>query len=166
MTNQVLIGLGSNLDGPAQQILRAVNALENCQEINLIARSSLYCSSPQGPQDQDDYVNAVALIETELSPQALLTVTQGIESSFGRIKTRHWGERVIDLDILFFNQQVVCSQTPDLKIPHPFALERDFVLVPSLELVPEWRLPDQSYLKDYLSSCTSHELHPIDKLPT
>jgi 2-amino-4-hydroxy-6-hydroxymethyldihydropteridine diphosphokinase len=166
MTNQVLIGLGSNLNSPAKQVLRAADTLADCKDVNLVALSSLYCSSPQGPQDQDDYVNAVALVETALSPHALLLITQGIEASFGRVKTRHWGERVIDLDILFFNEQVINSQNPDLTIPHPFALERDFVMIPALELVPEWRLPDHSYLKDYLSSCTSHQLHPIDNLPT
>ena len=159
--NQVLIGLGSNLNDPTRQLSLAIDTLKEQQGICLLACSSLYSSTPQGPQDQDNFVNAVVWIETNLSPLALLQTTQSIEQALGRIKTRHWGERVIDLDILFFNQEQIQLQDPDLSIPHPFALERDFVLLPALEIAPAWQLPDQTFLQDYMLQCTDHELQKI-----
>ncbi|KZZ61965.1 hypothetical protein A3763_22570, partial [Oleiphilus sp. HI0128] len=131
--NQVLIGIGSNLESPRLQVIKAIEALSRHPELKLMSSSSLYSSCPQGPQDQDDFVNAVIWLETALEPLALLKCTQTLEAEFGRIKTRHWGERIIDLDILFYNDETLSSDDPDLRIPHPYALERDFVLVPAIE---------------------------------
>lgn len=160
-TNQVLIGLGSNLNKPEGQVLSAIEAIRLHPMITLRTYSSLYSSSPQGPQDQEDFVNAVVWIETSLSPIELLTETQAIESKFGRIKTRHWGERIIDLDVLLFNDEEVSETQPALTIPHPYALERDFVLIPAIEIAAEWKLPDSTRLKDHQSSCQGHNLKRI-----
>lgn len=157
MVKQALIALGSNLENPRLQIKLAFEALSNSPKLRLIAQSSLYVSAPQGPQDQPDFVNAAALVETTLSPSGLLSLLQSIEDDFGRIKTRHWGERIIDLDIAFMDKQRV--SLPHLEIPHPRALERDFVVLPCLEIAPNWRLPDDTPLSDYRFSSESFIVH-------
>ena len=110
-------------------------------------------------------MNAVVLIQTQLDPKALLLLLQAIELNQGKVKVRHWGERCIDLDILFIDQLVIQQFNPDLIIPHPNALSRDFVLIPALEIAPEWRLPDQTLLKDHLSSCIKHDLKKLFIIP-
>lgn len=155
--NNVYIGLGSNLNKPVKQIEAALNTLAKLSACELIRHSSLYCSKPVGPQDQPDFVNAVALLRTTLSPQELLKALQLIESEQGRIKTRHWGERTIDLDILLFDNQAVDSS--DLTVPHKEIGNRDFVLKPLLELDPELALPNGTSLKSLLQSCPDNQLH-------
>ena len=163
LKHEVLIGLGSNLDRPIEQINAASSSISNHPEIEVIKLSSLYGSSPQGPQDQDDFVNAVLHITTNLSPIELLEFLQQVETSQGRIKLRHWGERCIDLDILFIDQLSLKLDEPDLVIPHPFALLRDFVLIPCLEVCPNWKLPDGSALTDQIHNCETHNLTKIDR---
>jgi 2-amino-4-hydroxy-6-hydroxymethyldihydropteridine diphosphokinase len=160
---EVLLALGSNLDDPVSQIEKAATVIGEQTGVTLLARASLYSSSPRGPQDQDDYVNSAILIETKLSPVELLSAMQKIEQDFGRIKTRVWGERVIDIDIAFYGQQEVQLTRPDLQIPHREALIRDFVLVPCLELAPDWLLPDGTALRKHLEDCLTHQLTKIDR---
>jgi 2-amino-4-hydroxy-6-hydroxymethyldihydropteridine diphosphokinase len=157
----VLVGVGSNLDDPVAQVKTAFARLAGLHESTLLACSSLYSSAPLGPQDQPDFCNAVTLIETRLTPVQLLLELQKIEVDRGRVWTRHWGERVIDLDILFFGRQIMQHQYPPLTIPHPHALRRDFVLIPALEICPDWRLPDGSSLSDYAGSCLDHRLRRL-----
>ena len=161
MLKSVLIGLGSNLDSPVKQIQAAIHTLSLHKNIELIKASSLYESQPQGPQDQDHFINAVILIQTELEPGALLLLLQETERQQGKVKLRHWGERCIDLDILFVDQTSIKQTDPELIIPHIHALNRDFVLIPALEIMPDWRLPDQSQLKDHLASCIKHDLKKL-----
>ena len=161
MTKQAIIGIGSNLNGPAKQVQHAVDRLSQLTNIALVKQSSLYTSSPQGPQDQQDFCNAVVLVQTELSAVELLLELQALEAEFGRIKTRHWGERIIDLDIIFYGQDVVEKKSPDLVIPHPFALKRDFVLIPTLEIAPEWVLPDGTPLVESNHKFDSHNLRKL-----
>lgn len=156
-----LVGVGSNLESPIDQVERAIQYIENHQSISLVKKSSLYRSCPQGPQDQDDFINAVILISTELTPVQLLTELQHIEQSQGRVKTRHWGERIIDLDILFYEQETIKETKPDLLVPHPQSLQRDFVLVPAIEIAPDWLLPDGRALKLLLNQCISHQLERV-----
>ena len=100
---EAFIGLGSNLAQPEQQIRAAYANIAEVPDTKLIQCSSLYQSNPMGPQDQPDYVNAVALIETALSPEVLLQHTQHIENQQGRVrKANRWGPRTLDLDILLF----------------------------------------------------------------
>lgn len=126
------------------------------------SRSSLYSSTPRGPQDQDDYVNAAVLISTALSPLSLLQSIQEIEQQFGRVKHRRWGERIIDIDIAFFDDLDIRLDEPDLVIPHREALLRDFVLIPCLEICPNWRLPNGEPLQEHALACDNHNLHKID----
>lgn len=129
------ISLGSNLNNPQKQLKHALEAISNLENTTLLARSSFYASKPQGPSDQPDFLNAVCKISTQLDPFTLLNALQTIEKAQGKKKIRHWGERCIDLDILLYDQDII--ETPDLTIPHPQMLNRDFVLVPLAEIAPE-----------------------------
>lgn len=145
------IGLGSNLGHSIKTIQSAYTALESHQAINLIQKSSLYGSKPQGPQDQPDYTNAVAKIETQLKPHDLLDALQQIENNHNRIRTgQHWGPRTLDLDLLLYANQVI--ETKRLRVPHPRMTERSFVLYPLAEIEKDLILPSGRTLKDYLSS--------------
>lgn len=136
------IGIGGNLDTPLLQVRKAVDRLANTPEITVLKASSCYGSKPQGPQDQPDYVNAVVLIETLLSPHQLLSLLQQLETELGKVKVRHWGERVIDLDIITYDNLQL--STADLQLPHPQMHLRDFVLLPLQEIAPEFCLNDVS----------------------
>lgn len=138
------IGIGANLDNPSQQIELAVDALAQLPQTNLLTVSAIYGSKPLGPQDQPDYQNAVAKIETDLKPLDLLDALQSIETQQGRIKLRHWGERCIDLDILLYGQQ--CFEHPRLIIPHSELKKRSFVVIPLREIAPDLILPDGSFV--------------------
>lgn len=159
--HKVLIGLGSNLDAPVEQVKRAITKIADHKAIRLITCSSLYESLPQGPQDQGNFINAVISIETSLDPEALLKFLQSIERQQGRIKTRHWGERCIDLDILFIEGAMTQLNLPHLIIPHPHALTRDFVLIPAIEIAADWVLPDGSRLQTALADCLKHDLKKL-----
>lgn len=125
------IGLGSNL-GDSQQILNdAVSQLEQFGQVRV---SRFYRTPPMGPQDQPDYLNAVAELQTTLEPLALLDELQRIENESGRVRLRHWGERTLDLDLLLYGTHSI--DHPRLTVPHVGILERDFVLVPLLDLNP------------------------------
>jgi len=126
------LGIGSNLGQPAEQCLEAVKRIAAVDGITHLRCSSLYKTEPVGEKKQDDFVNAVAEVRTILSPRALLQALLQIEKEMGRVRTIHWGPRIIDLDILLFGQEVV--QEEDLVIPHPELHRRRFVLVPLLEL--------------------------------
>lgn len=137
----VYIGLGSNLSDPQQQIINALTALENIEQSQLVAVSSLYYSRPMGPQDQPDYMNAVAALNTSLSPIELLNNLQSIEKNAGRErKGNRWGARILDLDILLFGQETINNER--LIIPHYGLTLREFVLIPLAEIAPQLTLPD------------------------
>ncbi|UZE95876.1 2-amino-4-hydroxy-6-hydroxymethyldihydropteridine diphosphokinase [Alkalimarinus alittae] len=155
--SNVYIGLGSNLDEPTKQLKVALSTLAKLPATELISHSSFYSSKPVGPQDQPDFVNAVAQLKTTLSPEALLQQLQTIERNQGRIKKRHWGERTIDLDILMFGNQTI--NTPELTVPHKEISNRDFVLKPMLELEPTLALPNGTSLLSLLQSCPDNQLH-------
>ncbi len=153
------IGLGANLGNPIDQIERAVEAIDSLPLCRVRAVSGLYANPPIGPQDQPDYVNAVAEIETALSPEALLRALKGLERAAGRSFTRHWGERLIDLDILAFGDRQM--QIPELRIPHPEIAHRHFVLAPWLEIRPDAVLPDGRRLAGLLADTSGHPLRFI-----
>ncbi len=155
---RVYIGLGSNLSNPVEQIYEAIVSLMSLPQSTWLSVSSLYVTKPHGPQDQPDFVNAVAAVDTDLAPRELLEILQSLESDQGRIKTRKWGERTIDLDILLFGSRII--NEPDLVVPHPRMQERSFVMVPLLEvLLPLSDLEAQpDVVKKYLA-----ENPPLEK---
>lgn len=134
----IYIGLGSNVGKREWNCERAVSILEE-HGVSILKRSSLYETTPWGVEDQPDFINMVVEAEAALEPLELLNLLKEIESHMGRVQTYRWGPRLIDLDILFYDDLVI--DTPELKIPHPFIEKREFVLRPLLEIAPELRHP-------------------------
>ncbi|AFJ03573.1 2-amino-4-hydroxy-6- hydroxymethyldihydropteridine pyrophosphokinase [Methylophaga frappieri] len=147
---RVYIGLGSNLADPEQQIRQALRNLKALPKTQYIAASSLYRSPPMGPADQPDYLNAVAAVETDLSPLDLLQALQQIEKQHGRERLRHWGERTLDLDILLYDQRQI--QEPLLTIPHPGLTTRAFVVRPLHEIAGDVLIPGHANLGQYVAA--------------
>jgi len=147
----VYIGLGANLAQPVQQLERAVVALQSIKDTELVKVSGFYGSKPMGPQDQPDYVNAVAALRTHLSAEDLLTQLQQIELEQGRQrKDERWGPRTLDLDILLFGHDII--QTERLTVPHYGMKVREFVLYPLAELNLNLVLPDGTKLSELLTT--------------
>ncbi|HEX6929292.1 MAG TPA: 2-amino-4-hydroxy-6-hydroxymethyldihydropteridine diphosphokinase [Gammaproteobacteria bacterium] len=136
---RAFIGLGSNLDDPRRQLERALAALSGIEASRLVAHSSLYRSRPIGPQDQPDFLNAVAELETRLAPEALLDALQAIEDAQGRVRERFWGPRTLDLDLLLYGEERI--RTARLDVPHPGLPLRAFVLYPLRELAADFKVP-------------------------
>jgi 2-amino-4-hydroxy-6-hydroxymethyldihydropteridine diphosphokinase len=158
----VYIGLGSNLALPKKQIQDACASLATLPDTALIKCSSLYKSQPMGPQDQPDYVNAVALIETALSSESLLQHTQLIENQQGRIrKASRWGPRTLDLDMLLFGEQQINNE--HLTVPHSGMKQREFVLYPLFEIAPDLILPCGVKLADLIMACPINGLQKFSE---
>lgn len=156
------IGIGSNLLNPVVQVKNAISALEHLPNSHLESVSSLYSSKPQGPQDQPDFVNAVARVKTALSASSLLNALQSIELAQGKVKKRHWGERLIDLDILLYD--AVTINSPELVIPHPELTNRDFVLLPLAELVED--LPIFGSIATLIDALEETFVYPMTEFTT
>jgi 2-amino-4-hydroxy-6-hydroxymethyldihydropteridine diphosphokinase len=154
--SKVFIGLGSNLGDSVAHLLQARSALANLADSQVLATSSLYRSAPIGPQDQADFFNAALCLESTLSPSALLAALQEIEQQAGRVRTRHWGERTLDLDILLYGNEIV--DQADLSIPHPRLHERAFVLLPLLEIAADLQLPNGQPLQSYCAAVSDQSI--------
>ena len=150
------IALGSNLHTPLEQLKRALNALAQLPQTQLMAVSSFYRSKPLGPQDQPDYLNAAVEISTALSPLALLDELQRIENEQGRVRLRRWGERTLDLDILLYGDEII--QTERLTVPHYDMYNREFVLVPLAEIAPNLILPNGQKLAELADRFTVRQM--------
>jgi len=153
---KVAIGLGSNLSDPASQLDLACQTLRTSSRVNAFICSKYYHSKPLGPQDQPDFVNAVCVFETDLSAESLLNWLQQIEQQQGRVKERHWGERLIDLDILLYGEHRL--DTPDLQIPHPCITERDFVLMPLSSIWPDVVIPAKGNVQSLIKNLSNQYL--------
>ncbi len=153
------IGLGSNLDDPAEQLHRALRALEQIQNTSVICYSSLYQSPPMGGVEQPDYINAVAEVETLLKPEELLEQLQVIETAQGRIRGERWGARTLDLDLLVYGSSII--NMPDLKVPHPGMHERAFVLYPLNEIARDLEVPGRGLVTELLENCPAAGLKKI-----
>ena len=126
------LGLGSNMGDKKRYLYDAIQILNHREEITITTLSSLYETAPWGYVDQDIFMNLVVEIETSLSPFELLDVCQSIENELGRVREFKWGPRVIDVDILLYDDQVI--QSKRLTVPHPYMIERDFVMIPLAEI--------------------------------
>ena len=131
--------MGSNLGDKAARISSSLEALDRLPETRLVRASRFYQTEPVGKTDQDWFVNAAALIETGLSPRALLEALLSIENRAGRVRTEKWGPRLIDLDLLFYDDLII--EEEGLVVPHPYMPERRFVLAPLSEVAPDWVHP-------------------------
>ena len=136
--NTVYLQLGSNLGEREQFISNAVHEiLEHVGEVSV--RSQIYESTPWRVEEQENYLNQVIEVKTLLSAQEILIAVLKIENEFGRVRIEKWGERLIDIDIIFFNNEII--ETPDLCIPHKHMHERNFVLAPLNEIIPDFIHP-------------------------
>ena len=135
--SQVLLSLGSNLGERRQNLRRAVRALG--QKMMVTAVSSVYETEPWGETDQPSFLNICLSATTTSSLRETFDFTQQIESDLGREPTYRWGPRLIDIDILFFSEQIV--KEVDLIIPHISLVERAFVLAPLADIAPDWKHP-------------------------
>lgn len=147
--HKVYIAIGSNLNNPIQQVKAAIGALAQLPKSQLLAVSQLYQSPPLEQDDQADYINAVAAVETSLHAHDFLTELEKIEILHGRTRnTRRWGPRVLDLDLILFDDLVI--NTARLIVPHPEFHKRAFVLVPLQEIAPELVLPSGKKLQELI----------------
>ncbi|RPI72742.1 MAG: 2-amino-4-hydroxy-6-hydroxymethyldihydropteridine diphosphokinase [Desulfobacteraceae bacterium] len=137
--HKVFIGIGSNLGDRQKACRQAVEQIGRIPESRLLRCSSWYLTKPMGVAGQEWYVNGAVLIETGLAPLELLHRLQRIEKEMGRIRKVRWEARLIDLDILFFDQAILREE--DLEIPHPRVHERRFALLPLLDLEPDYIHP-------------------------
>lgn len=134
------IGLGSNLDNPVKQITTALQELDQVPETEVLAKSSFYLSKPLGPQDQPDYINSAAMLNTSLSASGLLDHLLNIEFNHGRTRgPNRWQARTLDLDLLLYGREQIREKA--LVVPHPEISNRNFVLVPLAEITPGLDIP-------------------------
>jgi len=144
--NPAYVGLGSNLEDPVRQITLAFELLNGIDDTQLVAWSSLYESAPFGPVEQPSFVNAVALLDTNLGSRTLLRILQAIEDSQGRKREIRWGPRILDLDLLVHGDREI--HEPNLTLPHPGIAERNFVLLPLREIAPDLVIPGLGRVAD------------------
>ncbi len=142
------IALGANLGDPAATVNAAFAALDQLPQSRLLAKSALYRTAPVGIADQPEFVNAAALIDTTLAPEALLDALLGIEQAFGRVRAERNGPRTLDLDILLYDDLTLA--TPRLTLPHPRLHLRAFVLQPLADLAPDLAIPGRGRLAAWL----------------
>ncbi len=146
------VALGSNLDDPETQVRSGFDAIASLPQTRLLGRSRLYRTAPVGFVDQPDFVNACALVETELAPRALLEALLGVEKRHGRVREIPNGPRTLDLDIVLYGDSVI--DEPGLKVPHPRAHERAFVLVPLVDVWPDAVIPGKGAAREWLRKVT------------
>jgi 2-amino-4-hydroxy-6-hydroxymethyldihydropteridine diphosphokinase len=158
------IGLGSNLADPVAQVEAGVLALAALPQTRLVGRSRLFRSAPWGRLDQPEFINAVAMLETALSPRVLLDALLTIERAAGRERNgTHWGPRVLDLDVLVYGDRVVNES--GLHVPHPHLAERAFVLMPLAEIAPELHIAGFGAVKALLARIDTLACLPLEPEP-
>ena len=131
---QAALSLGSNLGDRNGYIKSALTAIDRLPGTRVLRASKFYETAAWGVENQPDFINACALIDTDLPPHALLGACLGIEAALGRVRSEHWGPRVIDIDILLI--EGFSCDSPVLTVPHPLIKQREFVLIPLRELFP------------------------------
>ena len=153
------VALGANLADPVAQVGAAIEALTRLPQTRLLRASSLYRTAPVGVHAQPDFINAVAALETTLTPQALLAALFGIERDFGRRRDYHRAPRTLDLDLLLYEQQVIASA--DLCLPHPRMHLRAFVVAPLLEIAPDCRIPGRGTAAAWLPAVSAQKIERL-----
>ncbi len=145
---KAVISLGANIGDPKANLDLAIGLLREATEVNAV--SNYLQTKPVGGPEQPDYLNAVAIVESELPAKDLLAVLHGIETAMGRTREIHWGPRVIDLDLIQYGGLLVNDEK--LTLPHPRAHERRFVLAPWFEIEPEAVLLTHGRISDLLNT--------------
>lgn len=157
--HQAFIALGSNLQDPQAQVEWALQTIANTTNIKLIKASSLYRTVPVGYDNQPDFINAVAEIETDLSPIALLQTLLEIETQHGRERPFPNAPRVLDLDVLLY--EGVATNTPELTLPHPRMHNRGFVMLPLAEIAPKINIGNHGYADDLAAKCDNQGISKL-----
>lgn len=139
MKNNAFIALGSNLGDRLDNLHKAIEYIGKLSRVEILKSSSVYLTEPCGTINQPDFFNAVIKTETSFSPRELFIELKKIEKTIGRIETIKWGPRKIDLDLLYYGNYIIDEH--DLQIPHKEAENRDFVIIPMLEIEPNFILP-------------------------
>lgn len=155
------IGLGSNLAGPLDQLRSALRAMAEMPSTRVVRHSRFYRTVPWGKNEQPEFVNAVAEIETALSPRELLDALLLIERRAGRERNgERWGPRVLDLDILVYGDEII--DEPSLRVPHPHMRNRAFVIVPLADVAPHLRIPGLGRIGDMLARIDASTCIPLE----
>jgi len=153
--SRVIVALGGNLDRPAARLLKVMSELDDLPRTQLLRVSSLYCTAPVGYADQPDFINATAMIETDLPPQALMAELLAMETRHGRLRSMQNGPRTLDLDMLLYENLVLDDSF--VTLPHPRMHERAFVLAPLLEIVPDCEIPHLGLASSLLAACADRD---------
>lgn len=142
------IALGSNIGDKVAYLNKAIVQLNEHKDIEVVSVSKFLTTEPWGNINQDKFVNAVCIINTELPPIKLLALTQQIELECGRVRHEHWGPRTLDLDLIYAvkDSDIITVKTDELVLPHPYFWERNFVLEPLAELEPNFIFNNQKVL--------------------
>jgi 2-amino-4-hydroxy-6-hydroxymethyldihydropteridine diphosphokinase len=154
------VGLGSNLADPVAQVVQALEALDTLPLTRLLKASSLYRSAPVGYLDQPDFINAVAQVETELPPRALLDALLALELECGRTREFQNAPRTLDLDVLMYDDLV--HHEHGLTVPHPQMHLRAFVLQPLLEIAPDCIIPSVGAAAVAMAGCAGQQLERLE----
>jgi len=154
MGNNVYLALGSNINDREKNLKDAVNMILQMPATSLMAVSGIYETEPVGYVEQDDFLNAVLLIETGLGPVQLLEELQKIEKNLKRTREIRWGPRTIDIDILLYDSMDI--SLPQLEIPHPRMFERAFVLVPLRDVIPDGKVRGM-LIDELLEKCSDRD---------
>lgn len=160
---EALIALGGNVGDVRASLDRAVDLLCDDAQVRLLARSSEYRTPPWGVEDQPPFVNSCLLVDTILTPHALLDRARSVEAALGRNRAqeRRWGPRTLDIDLIAYDDCVI--DTPDLQLPHPRLFERAFVLVPLAEIAPD-RLIAGRRVSDALKALSTEGIQRLPEL--
>jgi len=157
------VGLGGNLGEPRRQVQAALERLAAAEEVEVLKVSSFYLNPPLGPPDQPWYVNAVAQVRTRLTPEELLRLLQRVEQDLGRRRQERWGPRIIDLDLLLYDGDILSE--PGLSVPHPEMHRRPFVLAPLAEIAPQaWHPVLDKTASELLRELPPGDLEVLQKL--
>ena len=160
METRIFLLLGANL-GLVQDNLEHAILLISQQIGQVVARSSFYKTSPWGNSQQPDFLNVALIVNTQLSALEVLSISQSIEKQLGRVRHEHWGARTMDIDLLFFGNNLI--DLPNLQVPHPLLAQRRFVLIPLAEIAPDFVHPVlQLSIQTLLEQCEDKEI--VEKL--
>jgi 2-amino-4-hydroxy-6-hydroxymethyldihydropteridine diphosphokinase len=160
--NTAILLIGGNLGNRSQNLRRAVDLLDSTAG-KVTKSSSLYATAPWGGVEQPNYLNQGLVIQTPLSATELLDVMMDIEKQVGRVRREKWGSRVIDIDMIFFNEEVI--DLPQLKVPHPHMANRRFVLMPLCEILPDFVHPVLQQPLSHLLEICPDQLPVHKRLP-
>jgi 2-amino-4-hydroxy-6-hydroxymethyldihydropteridine diphosphokinase len=154
-----LVGIGANLGDARGNVVDALSRLGRQSGCRLVAASSLWRTAPIDSAG-DDYINAVALIDTDLDAHVLLATLQAIETAHGRERPYRNAPRTLDLDLLLYGDEIIA--TPALTVPHPRMHERAFVLAPLLDIAPDIVIPGRGLAADYLPGVADQAIVRLD----